>query len=143
MVLVKLTITISFWIFIVNGSYPFEYYQCSEFSDLCCPDGHKCTGNTACVKNLTYPTSSSGGAIAGGIVGGIILVTIICCISATIKSKTGKVSRVIYPKRRTIREATVPKKQQPSCSSRPITRQNEMTLPGSYEPFNPPLSHHI
>ncbi|CAC5356897.1 unnamed protein product [Mytilus coruscus] len=72
--LVKLTITISFWIFIVNGSCPFEYYQCSEFPDLCCPDGYKCTGNTSCVKNLTYPTSSSGGAIAGGILGGIVLI---------------------------------------------------------------------
>ncbi|VDH98550.1 Hypothetical predicted protein, partial [Mytilus galloprovincialis] len=87
-------------------------------------------------------------AIAGGIVGGIFLVIIICCVSAAVKSKTGKVSRVIYPKRRNPRVGTVPKKQQPS-SRRPNTRQNKnynisrMTLPGSYEPTYPPLTHHI
>ncbi|XP_052103770.1 uncharacterized protein LOC127737260 isoform X3 [Mytilus californianus] len=137
---VILTIVISFWISTVKGSCPGSYYHCTGYS-WCCPRGYSCTGTSRCYESSS--SSSSGGAIAGGIVGGIILVIIICCISATIKSKTGKVSRVIYPKRRTTREATVPKKQQPSSSSKPVTRQNEMTLPGSYEPFNPPLSHHI
>lgn len=65
-----------------------------------------------------------------------------------IPAKTGKVSRVLYPKQRTVRERTEPKKHQPS-SSRPSTRQNEnydisrMTLPGSYEPTNHPVTHHI
>ncbi|VDH98551.1 Hypothetical predicted protein [Mytilus galloprovincialis] len=86
--LVQLTFTISFWILIVNGSCPFEYYQCSEFPDLCCPDGYNCTGSTTCEKNPIYPTSSSGAAIAAGILGGIILIAVVCgVISAAIKCK--------------------------------------------------------
>ncbi|XP_052103851.1 uncharacterized protein LOC127737304 [Mytilus californianus] len=130
----------------VHGSCPGSYYHCTGYS-WCCPLSYSCTGTSSCYARSSSSLSSSpsGGAIAGGIVGSIILAVIIFWISATMKSKTGKVRRVIYPKRITIREATVPKRQQPSYSSRPAhsTQQNEMTLPGSYEPFNPPLSHHI
>ncbi|XP_052103858.1 uncharacterized protein LOC127737309 [Mytilus californianus] len=98
--LVKLTITISFWIFIVNGSCPFEYYKCSEFLDWCCPDGYTCTGNNSCDKNSTYPTSSSGGAIVGGILGSIVLIAVVSgCLSAAVKSNHGTFRSVVVPRR--------------------------------------------
>ncbi|CAG2247333.1 GRN [Mytilus edulis] len=60
--LVKLTTLISFWIFIVNGSCPFEYYQCSDFLDWCCPSGYTCTGNNSCDNyNSIDPTAGLGG----------------------------------------------------------------------------------
>ncbi|XP_071160430.1 uncharacterized protein [Mytilus edulis] len=146
--------------YIIIGSCPGGYYHCTGY-EWCCPTNYRCTGTSRCNSytpsysgsysysySYSYSSSSSGGAIAGGIVGGIFLVIILCCVSAAVKSKTGNVSRVIYPKRRNPTVGTVPKKEQPS-SIRPTTRQNEnynisrMTLPGSYEPTNPPLTHHI
>ncbi|XP_076100766.1 uncharacterized protein LOC143069847 [Mytilus galloprovincialis] len=99
--LVKLTTLISFWILIVNGSCPFEYYQCSDFLDWCCPSGYTCTGNNSCDNyNSIDPTAGLGGAIVGGILGGIVLIAVVCgCISAAIKSNYGTFCSVLVSRR--------------------------------------------
>ncbi|XP_063426039.1 uncharacterized protein LOC134709835 [Mytilus trossulus] len=114
--LAKLTFTISFWIFIVNGSCPVEYFQCSDFFDWCCPSDYTCTGNNSCDNyNSIDPTAGLGGAIVGGILGGIVLIAVVCCIiSAAIKSNYGTFRSVIVPRRNLVDGRTIAKEQLPS-----------------------------